>query len=29
VAAVRDLGHDPKFTFEQGMRATLDWYRKI
>jgi UDP-glucose 4-epimerase len=29
VAAVRDLGHDPRFTFEQGMRATLDWYRKI
>jgi UDP-glucose 4-epimerase len=27
-AACRDLGHDPKFTFEQGMRATLDWYRK-
>jgi UDP-glucose 4-epimerase len=25
--ACRDLGHDPKFTFEQGMRATLDWYR--
>jgi UDP-glucose 4-epimerase len=26
-AAVRDLGHDPKFTFEQGMRATLAWYK--
>jgi nucleoside-diphosphate-sugar epimerase len=26
-AAVRDLGHDPKFTFEQGMRAALEWYR--
>ncbi|MEP6717143.1 MAG: SDR family oxidoreductase [Terriglobia bacterium] len=26
-AAVRDLGHAPQFTFEQGMRATLDWYR--
>jgi nucleoside-diphosphate-sugar epimerase len=25
--AVRDLGHEPRFTFEQGMRATLDWYR--
>src|SRR5207237_4057792 len=25
--AVRDLGHAPKFTFEQGMRATLEWYR--
>jgi nucleoside-diphosphate-sugar epimerase len=28
-SACRDLGHDPKFTFEQGMRATLDWYRGI
>jgi nucleoside-diphosphate-sugar epimerase len=27
VAVARDLGHSPKFTFEQGMRATLDWYR--
>jgi UDP-glucose 4-epimerase len=27
VAAVRELGHDPKFSFEAGMRATLDWYR--
>lgn len=26
--ARRDLGHDPRFTFEQGMRATLDWYRQ-
>jgi nucleoside-diphosphate-sugar epimerase len=26
--AVRDLGHAPRFTFEQGMRATLDWYKK-
>jgi UDP-glucose 4-epimerase len=26
-AAVRDLGHDPQFTFEQGLRLTLDWYR--
>jgi nucleoside-diphosphate-sugar epimerase len=26
--AVRELGHDPKFTFEQGMRATLEWYRR-
>jgi nucleoside-diphosphate-sugar epimerase len=24
----RDLGHDPRFTFEQGMRATLNWYRQ-
>jgi nucleoside-diphosphate-sugar epimerase len=23
-----DLGHNPKFTFEQGMRATLKWYRE-
>jgi len=27
-AAYRDLGHDPKFTFEQGMRETLEWYRE-
>ncbi|SRR5579884_532835 len=26
-AAVRDLGHSPRFTFEQGLRLTLDWYR--
>jgi UDP-glucose 4-epimerase len=26
-AAVRDLGHEPRFTFEQGLRLTLDWYR--
>ncbi len=26
--ARKDLGHDPKFTFEQGMRATLNWYRE-
>jgi len=25
--AVRDLGHAPEFSFEQGMRHTLDWYR--
>ncbi len=25
--AVRDLGHAPRFSFEQGMRLTLDWYR--
>ncbi|HEY4281918.1 MAG TPA: SDR family oxidoreductase [Chthoniobacterales bacterium] len=24
-----DLGHKPMFTFEQGMRATLDWYRRV
>ncbi len=22
------LGHDPQYTFEQGMRATLQWYRE-
>jgi len=27
-AVCRDLGHNPKFTFEQGLRKTLDWYRK-
>ncbi|HEX4170630.1 MAG TPA: SDR family oxidoreductase [Bryobacteraceae bacterium] len=26
-AAVRELGHKPQFTFEQGLRLTLDWYR--
>jgi UDP-glucose 4-epimerase len=26
-AAVRDLGHAPRFTFELGLRLTLDWYR--
>ena len=26
-AAVRDLGHAPRFTFEEGMRRTLEWYR--
>ena len=26
-AAVRDLGHAPRFSFEEGMRLTLDWYR--
>ena len=26
-AAVRDLGHAPRFTFEQGLRLTLEWYR--
>jgi UDP-glucose 4-epimerase len=25
--ARRFLGHDPQFTFEQGMRITLEWYR--
>jgi nucleoside-diphosphate-sugar epimerase len=27
-AAVRDLGHAPKFTLDQGLRATLEWYRQ-
>jgi nucleoside-diphosphate-sugar epimerase len=26
-AAVRYLGYAPRFTFEQGLRETLDWYR--
>ncbi len=26
-AAIRDLGHAPRFTFEEGLRATLAWYR--
>ncbi len=26
-AAVRDLGHAPRFTFEEGLRLTLEWYR--
>lgn len=26
-AAVRDLGHAPLFSFEKGLRLTLDWYR--
>ena len=25
--AIRDLGHAPRFSFEEGMRLTLDWYR--
>jgi nucleoside-diphosphate-sugar epimerase len=27
-AAVRDLGHAPRFSLEEGLRRTLDWYRK-
>jgi UDP-glucose 4-epimerase len=23
----RDLGYEPAFTFEEGLRRTLDWYR--
>jgi UDP-glucose 4-epimerase len=26
-AAKRDLGHAPRFSLEQGLRRTLDWYR--
>ncbi len=26
-ASVRDLGHAPRFSFEEGMRRTLEWYR--
>lgn len=26
-SAVRDLGHAPQFTIEEGLRRTLDWYR--
>ncbi|MBI1895308.1 MAG: NAD-dependent epimerase/dehydratase family protein [Acidobacteria bacterium] len=26
-AAVRDLGHQPGFTLEEGLRRTLEWYR--
>ncbi len=26
--AVRDLGHAPRYSFEEGMRITLDWYRE-
>jgi nucleoside-diphosphate-sugar epimerase len=27
VAAIRDLGHSPRFSFEEGLRLTLEWYR--
>jgi UDP-glucose 4-epimerase len=27
-AAVNELGHSPQFTFEEGLRLTLDWYRQ-
>jgi len=26
-AAKAELGHDPKFSFEEGLRRTLEWYR--
>jgi UDP-glucose 4-epimerase len=25
--AVRDLGHAPRFSFEEGLKRTLEWYR--
>ena len=25
--AVRDLGHAPRYSFEEGMGITLEWYR--
>ena len=27
-AAVQELGHAPRFSFEEGMKRTLEWYRK-
>ena len=27
-AAVRDLRHSPRVTIEEGLRKTLEWYRK-
>jgi UDP-glucose 4-epimerase len=27
-AAIRDLCHAPRFSFEEGMRRTLEWYRE-
>ena len=27
-AACRDLGHDPQFPIEKGLRLTLDWYKE-
>ncbi|MBL8239714.1 MAG: SDR family oxidoreductase [Bryobacterales bacterium] len=27
VAAIRELGHTPRFTIEEGLRRTLEWYR--
>jgi nucleoside-diphosphate-sugar epimerase len=26
--AVHDLGHAPRYSFEEGMRLTLEWYRR-
>jgi len=27
-AAIRDLGHAPRITIEEGLRRTLEWYRR-
>ncbi len=27
-AAIRELGHAPRFTFEEGLKRTLEWYRR-
>jgi UDP-glucose 4-epimerase len=27
-AAIRDLGHAPRVTIEEGLRRTLEWYRQ-
>ena len=27
-AAVAELGHAPRFSFEEGMKRTLEWYRR-
>ena len=27
-SAVADLGHAPRFSFEEGLRLTLEWYKK-
>jgi nucleoside-diphosphate-sugar epimerase len=26
--AKKDLGFEPKYSFEQGLRETFDWYQK-
>jgi len=28
-AAVRELAHAPRFTFEEGLKRTLEWYRQV